>query len=391
MQFVRKRIYMTLIFYIFVILVIAGCSIDKERKDDKNDNIQPPPNSEPTDSEMIYSENNLKKIIKEMSIEEKVGQLFIVRCPVEDQVGSIVNYHLGGYIFFSRDFKGKTKQKLIEEIQSYQSASEIKMLIAVDEEGGEVNRLSLYKAFRAAPFWSAQDLYRKGGLELITDDTIDKAKLLKSLGINVNMAPVCDVSENPKDYIYKRTFGKNAEETSRYVEAVVKAMFNEKLGSVLKHFPGYGNNEDTHTGIAYDKRSYDTFVNNDFKPFEAGIKAGADAILVAHNIVEAIDDQYPASLSAKVHSLLRDELNYDGVIMTDDLVMAAIKDYVGVNEAAVAAILAGNDLLCCTDFQVQIPEVVKAVKNGIISEEQIDASVLRILKWKATIGILKHI
>ena len=157
----------------------------------------------------------------------------------------------------------------------------------------------------------------------------------------------------------------------------------------MKHFPGYGNNEDTHTGIAYDKRSYDTFVNNDFKPFEAGIKAGADAILVAHNIVEAIDDQYPASLSAKVHSLLRDELNYDGVIMTDDLVMAAIKDYVGVNEAAVAAILAGNDLLCCTDFQVQIPEVVKAVKNGIISEEQIDASVLRILKWKATIGILQ--
>ncbi len=383
MQLVRNRIYMQLICCFFVTLVLTGCSIDKETKDDSS------LISEPSATEMPYSESNLQNIIKEMSIEEKVGQLFIVRCPVEDQVDSITDYHLGGYILFSRDFKGKTKQKLIEEIQSYQASSEIKMLIAVDEEGGEVNRLSLYKSFRAVPFWSAQDLYRKGGWELITSDTVDKAKLLKSLGINVNMAPVCDVSENPNDYIYKRTFGKNAEETSRYVETVVKAMSDEKLGSVLKHFPGYGNNEDTHTGIAYDKRSYETFVNNDFKPFQAGIKAGADSILVSHNIVEAIDDQYPASLSAKVHSLLRNELNYDGVIMTDDLVMDAIKNYVGVNEAAVAAVLAGNDLLCCTDFQVQIPEVVKAVKNGIISEEQINASVLRILKWKSAIGILQ--
>lgn len=385
MQLVRNRIYMQLICCFFVTLVLTGCSIDKEMNDDSSHV------PEPSAPKMPYSESNLQNIIKDMSIEEKVGQLFIVRCPVKDQVDSITDYHLGGYILFSRDFKGKTKQKLIEEIQSYQASSEIKMLIAVDEEGGEVNRLSLYKSFRAVPFWSAQDLYRKGGWELITRDTVDKAKLLKSLGINVNMAPVCDVSENPNDYIYKRTFGKNAEETSRYVETVVKAMSDEKLGSVLKHFPGYGNNEDTHTGIAYDKRSYETFLNNDFKPFEAGIKAGADSILVSHNIVEAIDDQYPASLSPKVHSLLRNDLNYDGVIMTDDLVMDAIKDYVGVNEAAVAAVLAGNDLLCCTDFQVQIPEVVKAVKNGIISEEQINASVLRILKWKAVIGILHQL
>jgi beta-N-acetylhexosaminidase len=366
-------------------LILSGCTREKKSDIDSN----PPANIEPSHSEISNSERDLQNIIKEMSVEEKVGQMFIVRCPTENQVESITDYHLGGYILFSRDFKGNTKQQLIEKTQSFQTASKIKMLIAVDEEGGEINRLSLYKAFRAVPFWSSQDLFNKGGWELIRDDTIDKAKLLKSLGINVNMAPVCDVSENPKDYIYKRSFGKNAEETSRYVETVVKAMSENDIGSVLKHFPGYGNNVDTHTGIAYDKRSYENFVNIDFKPFEAGIIAGANAVLVSHNIVESIDSEHPASLSSKIHTLLRKEFNFDGVIMTDDLYMNAIKNYTGNNEAAVVAVLSGNDLVCSTDYKVQIPAVIEAVKDGIISESQIDASVLRILKWKASINILK--
>ena len=192
------------------------------------------------------------------------------------------------------------------------------------------------------------------------------------------MAPVCDISTNPKDFIYGRTFGKEAEETSEYVQDVVKTMAEEQIGSVLKHFPGYGDNADTHTGIAHDKRSYDTFADSDWKPFEAGIGAGANAVLVSHNIVEAIDSEYPASLSLKMHQILRDELNFD-----------AIKDYTGDDEAAVTAVLAGNDILCCTDFQQQIPAVVRAVEEGVIPEAQIDASVLRILKWKQAIGLIQ--
>ena len=344
---------------------------------------------ENSNSDTINIEDDLQSMIDGMSIEEKVGQMFLTRCPSEEQVDSVSDYHLGGYILFSRDFEGKTKEQVIEQINSYQRASNIKMFIAVDEEGGIVNRLSKYKEFRAVPFWSSQDLYKEGGWKLIIDDTVDKAKLLKSLGINVNMAPVCDISENPQDYIYKRSFGKNAEETSHYVEKVVKTMADESIGSVLKHFPGYGNNLDTHTGIAYDKREYETFVNSDFKPFKAGIKAGANAVLVSHNIVESIDSEYPASLSLKMHTLLRDVFDFDGVIMTDDLYMDAIKEYSDSQEAAVTAVLAGNDLLCCTDFQVQIPAVIKAVKNGVISESQINASVMRILKWKSDIGILE--
>jgi beta-N-acetylhexosaminidase len=158
---------------------------------------------------------------------------------------------------------------------------------------------------------------------------------------------------------------------------------------VLKYFPGYGNNVDTHTGIATDNRSYDTFVKSDFLPFEAGIEAGAGSILVSHNIVTSMDKDYPASLSAKVHEILRKDLSFNGVIMTDDLSMEAITKYTGNQKAAVLAVTAGNDLLIATDFDVQIPAVIAAVKDGTISEDQIDEAVLHVLIWKLTLGIIK--
>ena len=145
-------------------------------------------------------------------------------------------------------------------------------------------------------------------------------------------------------------------------------MKENNVGSVLKHFPGYGNNKDTHSEIVYDDRDYESFAASDFLPFEAGIQSGADAVLVSHNIVKSMDPDRPASLSKKVHNILRETLNFDGVIMTDDLYMDAIQKYTGKQEAAVQAVLAGNDVLCCTDFDVQIPAVIKAVREGLIGE-----------------------
>ncbi|MDZ5000266.1 beta-hexosaminidase, partial [Clostridium perfringens] len=273
-------------------------------------------------------------------------------------------------------------------IKEYQNSSKIKLLIGIDEEGGIVNRLSRYSEFRAIPFYSPQDLYNEGGYPLIISDTKEKATLLKSLGINVNLAPVCDVSINPDDYIYPRTFGKNALETAQYIKTVVSTMKENKIGSTLKHFPGYGNNIDTHTGISIDERSYDTFKNSDFLPFEAGIEAGSESILVSHNIVKSMDENLPASLSPNVHKIIRNELNYDGIIMTDDLQMDAIKEYIGDSTSAVLAITAGNDLIIASDFHIQIHSVLEALKNGVITEDRINESVLRILNWKFDLGIL---
>jgi beta-N-acetylhexosaminidase len=274
-------------------------------------------------------------------------------------------------------------------IKGYQKAATTPMLIGVDEEGGFVNRISMFPSFRAVPFKSPQELYKEGGFSLIVSDTKEKSQLLKSLGVNVNLAPVCDVSTNPSDFIYKRSFGKNALQTAQYVKAVVAQMNKQKIGCTLKHFPGYGNNVDTHTGIAIDKRSYNSFVKSDFIPFKAGITAGAGSVLVSHNIVESMDKKYPASLSVQVHTILREKLHFDGVIMTDDLSMDAIKDYTSTEEAAVLAIEAGNDLLIASDFDIQIPAVLAAVKNNKITTDRINNSVRRILTWKLSLGLIK--
>ncbi len=329
-----------------------------------------------------------ENIAATMTLEEKVGQMFFVRCRKDTAVEDLKKFHLGGYILFADDIESQTKKTLKSTIQGYQDASHIKMLIGVDEEGGSVVRVSKYPEFRAVPFHSPQSLYAEGGFQLIADDTKEKAKLLKSLGFNVNLAPICDVSTNPSDYIYKRTFGKNAEDTAEYIRTVVKAMNANGIGCTLKHFPGYGNNADTHKGIAFDNRSYDLFLNSDFVPFHAGIESGAGSILVSHNIVKCMDEELPASLSPAVHKILREELNFRGVIMTDDLKMDAIREYTGDEAAAVMAVKAGNDLILATDFDVQIPAVLYAVRNGTITEERITKSVLKILEWKLRLGII---
>ncbi len=328
------------------------------------------------------------EILNGMTLEEKVGQMFIARCPEGDAAALVSQYQPGGYILFERDFTGKTKDAVIADINSYQSNAKVGMFIGVDEEGGIVNRVSTNPNLRGAPFWSPQALYNEGGFELIESDTEEKCDLLHSLGINLNFAPVADVSENPNDFMYYRSFGRNASETSQYVSLVVSTMKNNNMGSVLKHFPGYGNNSDTHTGMAYDNRSLDSFRSSDFLPFKAGIEAGASMVLVSHNVVGCMDGNYPASLSKPVHDILRNELGYTGVIMTDDLVMNGIRDFTGDSEAAVLAVEAGNDLLCCTDFATQIPAVINAVRSGEISEERINESVRRILDLKLELGII---
>ncbi len=382
------------IFILVCIIIVASAYGLSLVNTDNNEKLEPNNNIEENiiDNNQINDEKENKTqaelILENMSLEEKVGQMFIVRCPETEAVSKISEYNIGGYILFGRDFKGKTKESITNIIKNYQNEANIPLLIGVDEEGGTVNRVSLYSQFRSEPFKSPQNLYKEGGMDLIKSDTIEKCELLKSLGINVNFAPVCDVSTNSKDYIYKRSFGQNAEMTAGFVEETVSVMKENKVASVLKHFPGYGNNVDTHTGISYDKRDYEQFVSSDFIPFQSGINAGADIVLVSHNIVECMDSEYPASLSKKVHEILRNELGFTGAIITDDLYMDAIKEFSN-DEAAILAVQAGNDLLCCTDFEVQIPAVINAVKEGKISENRIDESVLRILNLKISLGLLE--
>ena len=328
-----------------------------------------------------------------------MGQLFFVRCPAEGAAEDVTEYHLGGYLLFGRDFQDAqgawlTADAVSANIQSYQTAAEsdsgIPLLIGVDEEGGTVVRVSRNPLLREHKFSSPQKLYASGGLDAVVRDTAEKDALLASLGINVNLAPVCDVSTDPEDFIYDRAFGQDAAATSAFVSAVVSQARQDGMGSVLKHFPGYGNNVDTHTGIARDSRDLETFENSDFLPFHAGFAAGQGtaAVLVSHNIVECMDPELPASLSPAVHRTLRDDLGFAGVAMTDDLAMDAVQAYAKDGAVAVLALQAGNDLIITTDYQTQIPAVLSAIAEGTLSESDIDAACRRVLQWKQSLNLL---
>ena len=333
-------------------------------------------------------EKRLQALLDSMTLEEKVGQLFFVRCPETNAVEDISTYHLGGYLLFGRDFKDGdswlTKEQFLEKIQSYQNAAEIPLFIGSDEEGGTVTRASRNPNLFSETFKSPQKLNYIGGIEEILRDTDTRSRELRALGINVNFAPVCDVSTDPKDFIYDRTLGQDANMTADYVRLVVPAMTEGGTLPVLKHFPGYGNNVDTHTGIAVDLRPMETFENSDLLPFQAGIEAGAPFVLVSHNIVTCMDADLPASLSPAVHRVLREACGFEGIAITDDLAMDAVQAYAKNGAVAVMALQAGNDMIITTDYRTQIPAVIAAVQDGTLDESVIDNACLRVLRCKDT-------
>ena len=172
--------------------------------------------------------------------------------------------------------------------------------------------------------------------------------------------------------------------TADYVRLVVPAMTEGGTLPVLKHFPGYGSNADTHTGIAVDQRPMETFETADLLPFKAGIEAGTPFVLVSHNIVNCMDPELPASLSPAVHKILREECGFDGIAITDDLAMDAVKAYARDGAVAVMALQAGNDMIVTTDYRTQIPAVIAAVQEGTLDESVIDDACLRVLRCKDT-------
>lgn len=333
-------------------------------------------------------DKEINEKIQSMTIEEKVGQLFFIKNDNRFDESVLEEYPVGGIILFSSDFQGESPESLTKEIAAFQEKSDIPLLIGVDEEGGSVIRLSKYSALADYAFSSPRALYNSGGFDAIREDTKVKSELLLSYGINVNFAPVCDISLNRGEFMYLRSFGGSAEDTAEYVSIVVEVMNDCGMGCVLKHFPGYGNNADTHKSIVYDSRPYEVFENEDFLPFISGINSGAECILISHNIIECMDSGNPASISPYIHEMLRQEFKFDGVIITDDLMMGGVSKFVSEEESAVVAILAGNDMLLSTNYQLQYNSVLEAVKNGEITEERIDESVRRILRWKYMLGIM---
>lgn len=329
-----------------------------------------------------------EELLQTMTLEEKIGQMFLARFPENEVIEEIQNHHPGGYLLFERDFKEETKESIKQKLEQCQQASKIKLILGVDEEGGTVTRVSTYPAFRSSAFLSPQELWQKGKLPAILQDSTEKTKLLKSLGLNMNLTPVADVPTQEDSFMYARSYGRGAEKTAIYVAKLTQRMNQDGMISAMKHFPGYGDNVDTHKEMAIDTRPYETFEKTDFLPFMSGIEAKGPCVLMSHNVVTSMDAEKPASLSAKVHHILREELNFSGIILTDDLAMEAVSGYVQSGDAAVQAVLVGNDMIISSDFVGQKQEVLDAVKQGKIKEEQINQAVKRILAWKHAYQII---
>ena len=328
-------------------------------------------------------------LLGNMPLEDKIGQLILARMPADDDtaVAYCETYKVGGYVLFASDFEDDTPQSIRYKIKNLTKITSLPMFFAVDEEGGTVTRISRYSQYRDAKFASPRELMA-GGIDAVSADTEEKCQMLKSLWLNLNLAPVADISDDPSDFIYERSAG-GPDAAAAYVRAYVEKSRELSVGCTLKHFPGYVGSSDTHTGAAYDDRSLDELMERDLVPFVEGIEAGADAVMVSHNIVECLDGDNPASLSPAVHELLRGELAFDGVVMTDDISMGAVADIYDEADAAVLAILAGNDIVCCSDIPAVYNGLYDAVMDGRLTEERIDESVTRIIKCKIKLSIVK--
>ncbi|WP_268912481.1 glycoside hydrolase family 3 N-terminal domain-containing protein [Lentilactobacillus sp. SPB1-3] len=368
---------------LILIGILAGCAANKP--------AQAPTKKVAKAPVILTTKQKIAKQVGKMSLDEKIGQLFVTEVSNDSQrvKKDIQRYHFGGILLMGNNFVGN-RQTFKHRLSSYQKSASLPLLIATDQEGGTVSRLSDNPHISGhSNYLSPQAAFNRGGMKAVLSNYRHQADNLKNLGINWNLAPVADVSKQPDNFIYDRTLGKGYQATAKYISASVKAIQDRKIATSVKHFPGYGAAADTHTGTATVNKSLAEFKRTDFVPFEAAIKAGADSIMVTHIILNKVDPRRPASLSKKDISILRNDLKYSGVIASDSLQMGAVSDYANKYHISrdVVAFEAGNDILLSNDYQNGISEIKRAVKQNKISMNQLDRSVERILYMKHKIGL----
>lgn len=349
----------------------------------------------------IVIEQMVDQALEHMTLEQKIGQLFVVctdsldfdaETKMTDKAAETLSaYQPGGVILFSFNLKDPDQTRTF--IEGMQNNSHIPLFIAVDEEGGRVSRIANTEGMNTTKFPSMSEIGAVGNPDLAgkVGETIGRE--IHDLGFNLDLAPVADIAtNNTNTEIGDRSFGSDPEVVADMVAAMVKALQKTGVSATLKHFPGQGDTgEDTHRGYVNLDTNIDRLRDVEFVPFEAGIKAGADMVMVSHVAVSNItQNEVPASLSSlMVSDILRGELQFDGVIITDAMNMKVITKFYDPAQAAMMAIDAGNDMvLMPDDFVEAYNGLLEAVKDGDLSEKKIDNAVERILAVKIRRGII---
>lgn len=340
----------------------------------------------------------VEKTLADMSLRDKVCQMMFVRpesitgidvvtAAGDTTKSALEQYPVGGIVYFAQNMESKDQVK--EMIDNSQSYSKVGLFISTDEEGGMVNRLMNTVG---TTYIDSMYNYKDEGIQKAHDNAYTIASDMAALGFNMDFAPVADVWSNPDNTVIgERAYSDDYSQAAELVGSAVKGFEDGDIMCTLKHFPGHGDTaEDSHYSSAYVKRTKDEIMADEMQPFTAGIDAGAEFVMVGHLIVPDIDE-LPATLSYKITTeMLRNEMHFEGIAITDSLAMGSIADNYGVGESAVMSIKAGIDMLLDpTDIDTAIDAVVQAVESGDITEDRIDDSVRKILALKEKHGLLK--
>ncbi|MET3658864.1 beta-N-acetylhexosaminidase [Sporosarcina psychrophila] len=370
-------------------LLMSGCSQFTQKNKDKETDVTNSPITEPPKKEEIVL-SKVEETIDQMTLEEKVGQLLVIGVEgtsFSSEMDNLIrNYHVGGVIIMGRNVATTNEMlQLINGIKKANEHNKIPLFLSVDEEGGRVSRLpvGIPKLPTSAQIGKLNDesvSYRAGTY---------LAGVLNEFGYNMNFAPVLDVNSNPRNpVIGNRSFGSDPYQVAKLGISTMHGMMDNGIIPVVKHFPGHGDTVvDSHKALPKVETTLEALRNVELVPFQKAIEEGADAVMVAHILFPALDPDYPSSMSkAIITGLLRNEMKFEGVIITDDLTMGAIANDYTIPEAAVQSFIAGSDqLLVVRDYEVQLNTLnafIKAIETGEITEERLNESVKRILTLK---------
>lgn len=380
------------VFYVILIVslfLLTGCA--NKQFDKTSSGYHPNVEEDNKEVENIKKRDLIKEKIDNMTLDEKIGQLIIAGfdgIALDDKTKSLIkDDKIGGIILFSENVESISQLvNLTNSIKSENSSNKISMFISVDEEGGSVSRMP--KELRKFP-----------SNRIIGDKNDDKlsynigkmiGKEIRSFGFNMNYAPVLDINSNPNNKVIgNRSFGNNVEMVSRLGIQTMKGLMDSNTISVVKHFPGHGDTSiDSHISLPVVEKDLEKLNSFEFIPFKKAIENGVDAIMVSHILLTQIDKNNPATMSkAVVSDILRGDLGFNGVVITDDMTMGAITQNYSIENAAVNSINAGTDIILVCHQYKNIKSTIEAIKKAVnvnktISQERINESVYRILKLK---------
>ena len=359
--------------------IINTRTANEEENNTQTDEEQTNNQNEDTEIYLGTPEENAEKMLETLTLEEKISQMIMAIASSADDL----NQNVGGYTILY------DSNNIAEEIEASKSSNSIPALYASDEEGGEVERIT--DGYNSQRYYGqlAEEDSEKAQEELVADYK-QRAQTILENGLNMNLAPVADLS-NDNSYMgsYERSFGTDFNITTDLLGRAVETYRQQGLISCLKHFPGYGNGQNTHEAQRYHITESRDVINNYIEVFRKGIESGAPTILRSHLYYDAIDSENPAILSQEIGNIIRNNLDFDGVVITDALNMETITTYyTDVAELAVRCVEAGNDMLMTDKVDESIQAIKQAVESGRISEDTIDRSVERILTMKFEYGLM---